>query len=106
MAKYLLQVSYTREGVQGVLKEGGTGRKAMVENLVAGVGGSLEMFYFAFGKDDVVTVVDVADNATAAAIAMKVGASGAATVSTTVLLTPEEIDRAAQTEVDYRAPGA
>jgi uncharacterized protein with GYD domain len=106
MAKYLLQVSYTTEGVQGVLKEGGSSRKAMVEDLIGSLGGSLEAFYFAFGDDDVVTIVDLPSNVTAAAVSMAVGAAGAAGVSTTVLLTPEEIDQAAQTSVSYRPPGA
>jgi hypothetical protein len=35
-----------------------------------------------------------------------VGASGMATVRTTVLLTPEEIDRAAATSVNYAPPGS
>jgi uncharacterized protein with GYD domain len=106
MAKYLLQVSYTPEGAAGVLREGGSGRKTMVEDLVAGLGGSVEAFYFAFGDDDVVTIVELPNNVTAAAVSMAVGASGAAGVSTTVLLTPEEIDQAAHTSVAYRPPGA
>ena len=87
MPKYLLNVSYTTEGIQGVLKEGGSGRKAMVDNLVAGLGGTVEAFYFAFGDDDVIVIADLPDQTSAAAIAMRVGASGAAGVSTTVLLT-------------------
>ena len=45
------------------------------------------------------------DHATMAALSMTVGASGAASVKTTVLLTPEEIDQAANRSVAYRAPG-
>ncbi len=106
MARYLLNVSYTTQGVQGVLKEGGSGRRAMVENLLGGLGGTVEAFYFCFGEDDVIVIADVADNTTAAAISMTVGASGAASVSTTPLLTAEEIDAASKISVDYRAPGA
>ncbi len=49
MAKYLLQASYTQEGVQGLLREGGTSRRATVEQLIRGMGGTLEAFYYAFG---------------------------------------------------------
>lgn len=106
MAKYLLKASYSVDGIRGVMKEGGTGRRAAVEKLVANLGGSLEAFYYAFGQTDVYVIADIPDNETAAAIAMTVGASGAASVDTVVLLTPEEIDKAAHTSVDYRPPGA
>ena len=73
---------------------------------MADVGGQVESFHFAFGDDDAFVIVDLPDNVSAAAIGMAVGASGAATTKTVVLLTPEEIDRAAQTQVSYRAPGS
>jgi uncharacterized protein with GYD domain len=106
MAKYLLQASYTQSGVQGVIKEGGSGRRDAIGKLLADLGGSLEAFYFAFGDDDVYVIADVPDNTTAAAIALTVGAAGAATVKTVVLLTPEEIDAATKRSVAYRPPGA
>jgi uncharacterized protein with GYD domain len=51
-------------------------------------------------------VVDLPDNEAAAAIALAVNTSGAATVKTTVLLTPEQVDEAAKRSVDYRPPGS
>jgi hypothetical protein len=45
----LLKVSYSVDGLKGVMKEGGTSRVKAVERALAGVGGSLESFYFAFG---------------------------------------------------------
>ena len=48
MPKYLFQVSYTQEGLQGLLNEGGTRRREVVENLAAEMGGRLETFYYAF----------------------------------------------------------
>jgi uncharacterized protein with GYD domain len=77
----------------------------MVENLVRGMGGTLEAVYFAFGDDDVYLIVDVPDNVTSTAFSLVVNASGAVNVKTTVLLTPEEIDEAAKLTVDYRPPG-
>ena len=35
MAKYLLKVSYSAEGIKGVMKEGGTARAAAIEKIVA-----------------------------------------------------------------------
>jgi uncharacterized protein with GYD domain len=106
VAKYLIQGSYTQSGVQGLLKEGGTGRADAIGKLLADLGGSLEAFYFAFGDDDVYAIAEVPDNTTAAAISLAVGASGAVNVKTTVLLAPEEMDRAAKQTVSYRPPGA
>jgi uncharacterized protein with GYD domain len=105
MAKYLIEASYTIDGVNGVLKEGGSGRRAAIERLVSGAGGTVEAFYFVFGDDDVVVVVDLPDNTTAAALSLAVSSAGGATTSVRVLLTPEEIDAAAQKTIEYRAPG-
>lgn len=106
MAKYLWKVRYTTSGMQGVLKEGGSARKNVAEKAVQSVGGHLDAFYFAFGDADVYCLVDFPDAAACAAAAMHVSAAGGATVETTVLLTPDEIDRAAGQELDYRPPGA
>jgi uncharacterized protein with GYD domain len=106
MPKYLLKVSYTAEGVRGVVKEGGSGRRDMVANLASGLGGSLESFHFAFGEDDVIVIADIPDDKTAAAISLAVGAAGAASIETVKLLTPEEVDEATKIAVQYRPPGA
>jgi len=36
MAKYLLQASYTEEGLKGLLKDGGSKRRAAAEEALAG----------------------------------------------------------------------
>ena len=105
MAKYLFQASYTADGVKGLLKEGGSARRTAVEALATSMGGSIESYYYAFGKHDLYVIADVADHASAAAIALTVGASGAANVTTTVLLTTAEVDAAAKKSPTYIAPG-
>jgi len=105
MGKYLLEVRYTAEGAKGIAKEGGTARRKVVEKLLEGVGGKLEAFYFAFGDADAYTILDLPDHVSAAAAALAVNQSGAATIKTTVLITPDEMDKAAKTSVAYRAPG-
>jgi uncharacterized protein with GYD domain len=102
MPKYLVQASYTSEGAQGLLKEGGTGRRAVIEKLAASVGGTVEGMYWAFGDTDVYVIVDVPHNASAAAIALTVGASGSVTLKTAVLMTAEEVDEAAKKSPTYR----
>ena len=105
MPKYLWQVSYTAEGTKGVLKDGGSKRRAVAEKALKAVGGKLEAFYFAFGDTDAFVIVDAPDHATVSAASMTINASGAVRSETVVLLTPEEIDEAAKKSVKYRAPG-
>ena len=65
----------------------------------------MEALYFAFGGTDGFALLDLPDNATAAALALAISASGAGSAKTTVLLTPEELDAATKKKVSYRAPG-
>jgi uncharacterized protein with GYD domain len=105
MPKYLLEARYLTEGIKGLLKEGGSGRRAAVDELFASLGGKIESFYFAFGDEDVFIVGELPDNTAAAAFALKVGASGAAIVKTVMLLAPEDVDAAVSKTSVYRPPG-
>jgi uncharacterized protein with GYD domain len=106
MPKYLFEGSYTVEGAKGLIKDGGSKRRAAVDALAKSMGGRVEAFYFAYGKTDVFVVVDLPDSVSATAVALSVGASGAVRLRTTVLVTPEEVDQAVKKTVQYRAPGA
>jgi uncharacterized protein with GYD domain len=106
MPKFLVQATYTAEGAKGVIKDGGSARRAAVEKLLASVGGKLDAFYFAFGGDDAILIVDLPDNEAALAIGMAVGASGAVRSRTTVLIPIEEVDRAAKRQIAFHPPGA
>ena len=105
MPKYLFQCSYTTEGLKGLLKDGGSKRREVVEQLLKAHGATLEAFYFALGDDDVIIISDAPDNVGVTAISLAVNASGAIKVKTTVLLTPAEVDQAAKMTVNYRPPG-
>lgn len=106
MPKYLIEASYTLEGVKGVQGAGGSSRRDAVAAVAESIGGRLESFHFAFGDSDAFVIVDLPDNESAAAVALTVNAAGGAVVKTVVLLTPEEVDAAARRSVDYRPPGA
>jgi len=106
MPKYLITASYTSDGVKGLLKDGGSGRRAAVQKMTESVGGKLDAFYFAFGGHDAIIICDLPDAATAAAVSLSVNASGAVRLSTTPLITAEEMDAATKKSVGYRAPGA
>lgn len=105
MPKYLVQASYTREGVEGVRTKGGSSRRDAVAETARSLGGNLESFYFAFGDHDAYVIVDLPDNEAAAAVALTVNAAGGAATKTTVLLSPEQVDEAAKRSVEYRPPG-
>lgn len=105
MPRYLFRGSYSREGAQGLLREGGTRRRQAVERLVLSLGGRLEGFHFALGETDLFMIVDLPGPVAAAAASVIVAASGAGHWTTTVLLTPEEMDEATRLDGGYRPPG-
>jgi len=106
MSKYLIEGTYTAEGAKGLLKQGGTSRRAQIEEMIGKLDGSIEAFYWAFGDTDFYIIADLPEKATAAAIGLTVGASGAVRTRTTVLLTAEEVDQARGKTIDYKPPGA
>ena len=106
MPKYMITASYSAEGAKGLVKEGGSARRAMVQKLVEGMGGKVEAFYFAYGQHDAFVIADLPDAASGLAISLAVNASGAVRLSTVPLITPEEMDAAAKKSVAYRAPGS
>ena len=105
MPKYLISADYKSKGTQGVIKEGGSGRRAAVKHAIEAMGGKLEAFYFAYGHVDAIVIADLPDANAGIALSLAVNASGAVVVNTTPLITAEEIDVAAKKAVSYRAPG-
>jgi uncharacterized protein with GYD domain len=105
MPKYLIQASYTAEGLRGLQKDKASGRRQAVLNALEPLRGKLESFNYAFGGDDVVAVIDMPDNVNAAAMSLAIAASGLVRLKTTPLLTVEETDQALAKSVNYRAPG-
>jgi uncharacterized protein with GYD domain len=106
MPKFLITASYTAEGARGLMKEGGTARRAVVEKVVQGLGGKVEAFYYSYGDDDAVIITEVPDHIAGLALSLAVNASGLVRIKTTPLITPEEIDTASKKAVSYRGPGA
>jgi uncharacterized protein with GYD domain len=105
MPKYLIQGSYSGEGLSGLLKEGGSKRREAAEQSVKGLGGRLEAFYYAFGNDDFVAIVDLPSNSDATALSLTANASGLVESRMTVLITPEDVDQATKKTVKFRPPG-
>jgi uncharacterized protein with GYD domain len=106
MAKYLCIVTYTAEGLKGLMAKGGTARVEAGRKFVTSAGGSVESFYFALGADDAYIVADLPDNVAAAATAMAAAATGMVVNRMVPLLTAEEVDQAAAARLMYEAPGS
>jgi uncharacterized protein with GYD domain len=105
MAKYLIEASYSAEGLKGLQKDKASGRKQAVTKLLEGLEGKLEAMYYAMGEHDVILIVDVPDIVTAAALSLTVSATGLVRTKSTALMTIEETDRALAKKVTYRSPG-
>ena len=106
MPKYLIQGSYTAEGTKGLIKEGGSGRRAAVQKALEGLGGQLDSIYYTFGGDDVIVLCDMPDTISGLALSLAVNASGAVRIATTPLLSVEDVDAACKKAVSYRPAGS
>ena len=105
MPKYLIQGSYSEQGLKGLLGEGGSKRREAAEQSIKGLGGRLEAFYYAFGKHDFVIIADMPSNVDASALSLTANATAAVKSRMTVLITPEEVDQATKRTVKFRPPG-
>jgi uncharacterized protein with GYD domain len=106
MPVYLTKAKYHPAGVQGLVKEGASGRKAAVTKLVEAAGGKLHAFYFALGETDAYLITEFADRHAAMGVSIAVNASGATSVTQVELLSVEEMDAALRAVPAYRPPGA
>jgi uncharacterized protein with GYD domain len=106
MPRYLFVANYAPQGAKAILSAGGTARRSAISKMCEEAGGRLETFDFAFGSDDVYTIVELPDAKTAAAIALTVNASEAVRLRTVVLMSPEEVDALGQVQANYQPPTA
>jgi uncharacterized protein with GYD domain len=108
MPLYLGRFSYTTDAMKALLDEP-QDRSAAAREVAESLGGKLLGFWFAFGEFDGVFLMEAPDNASAAALAMAVGAGGALSeVETTVLLEMDEAQEAMRkaAAATYRPPGS
>jgi uncharacterized protein with GYD domain len=105
MGRYLFKVSYSVDGLKGVIHEGAEHRTSFIAKMAADMGGTLESFDFAFGETDAYVICEIPDDETAAAIAFAVEASGTGSMETVKLLTPAQVDRARGIHTGYQPPG-
>jgi len=105
MPKYLIQESYTTEGLRGLQKDSASGRRDAIAQLMKSAGGSLESVHYACGEHDIIAIVEAPDNTAMSAISIAVTAIGLVKTQVTPLLTVAEVDAALKKSVSYRPPG-
>jgi uncharacterized protein with GYD domain len=108
MPLYLGRFSYTTDAMKALLSEP-QDRSAAAREVAESLGGKLLGFWFAFGEFDGVFLMEAPNNASAAALAMAIGAGGALSeVETTVLLDMDEAQDAMRkaAAATYRPPGS
>ncbi|MBQ1074887.1 GYD domain-containing protein [Micromonospora sp. C31] len=106
MAKFLFTAAYTVEGINGLMRDGGTRRAEVIRALIENTGGRMESLYFALGQYDAYVICDLADQQTAVALAATIRAAGGLDTRIIPLLTPEDMDEALRMKVAYQPPGA
>ena len=108
MPLYLGRFSYTADAMKALLDQP-QDRSAAAREVAESLGGKLVGFWYAFGEFDGVFLMEAPDNATAAALAMAIGAGGAISeTETTVLLDMDEAQDAMRkaAAATYRPPRA
>ena len=105
MPKYLIQASYTSEGLKGLQKDKASGRRAAVMSACEGMGGKLDAAYYCLGEHDAMVIVDLPNTQAATALSVAISASGLVHTKTTALLTIEETDQALGKSITFRPPG-
>ena len=92
MAAYLIKLTFHTEGIKDSLKDGPQGRKKMVEELIAPMGGKMESFYYTFGDYGVCCISNMPDHITADALTVAINCPGVLTCSSAVLISPAGAD--------------
>src|SRR5947207_14235352 len=75
MAKYAILGGYTAEAWAKMVENPGS-RETAVRKVAESVGAKLEQFFWSFGDDDYLAIVDAPDDGTAGALSVGVGRSG------------------------------
>jgi uncharacterized protein with GYD domain len=109
MPKFLVLGTYTSDAWSRMV-ESPPDRPAAAAELAGALGGRAECFYYAFGEFDIVTIMELPDEAAAAALSLAVTSTGRVkSLHTHRLISPEEAPdmfAKAQTAVAaYKVPG-
>src|ERR1700758_3943358 len=99
MSKYLIEATYTAEGLKGLQRDKAAGRTNALQAALKTIDGQLDCVYWCLGERDVVAIVDVPNMAAIAALSTMASASGLLRTRTTMLMSAEEMDAALEEKV-------
>lgn len=85
MPFYMFQGRYTTDSIKSLVASP-QDREAAARGMIELLGGKLHHFFFSFGSEDVVAIMEMPDDTTMAAGSMLVGGSGAMSAGTTTKL--------------------
>jgi uncharacterized protein with GYD domain len=109
MTFYLIQAKVSQDTMRALVDRP-EDRLLTTTRFVKSVGGRLHNYFFSFGEYDIVLVLELPDNVSAASLAMTLAASGSVTeIETTVLFSMSEsikaMEQAGNAMGVYVAPG-
>jgi uncharacterized protein with GYD domain len=102
MPKFLIQASYTVDGLKALKREHALNRMSAVKEAVTSIGGKLDAMYWALGEDEAILILDLPDAETAAALSIHVGAAGLVRTKTIRLLNLKDMEDALSKAIQYR----
>lgn len=105
MPTYLFHGTYTSEGFEGLLKEGGTSRESAFKSVIESVGGTMDSAYFSLGRQAYYVMAQMPNEVAAAAVTLTCNASGRVKISAELLVSPQQVDEVTKMRPAYRAPG-
>src|SRR5438270_13483338 len=110
MPKYAVLGGYTAEAWSKMVDNPGD-RTAAVTKVIESLGGKLETFYWSFGDDDFLGIIEAPDDLAAAAFSVAVGSSGTLrNLRTIKLISPDQsvklLEKAKAAKAAYSPPGA
>jgi uncharacterized protein with GYD domain len=108
MPFYMFQGRYSLPAMKAMV-ESPQDREAAARPLIEAIGGKLHSFFFSFGEEDVVAIIEAPDDKAMAAGALAIAASGAlAGGKTTKLMTAKEakaaMTAAKKASASYKPP--
>ncbi len=109
MAFYMWTGSYTTDAIKGMVEDP-QDREALARAAIEAVGGKLHQYFFCFGQQDIIVIMEFDDDVSMAALSMLVGSIGSfAHGATTKLLTSADataaMGRAKEAQGRYSPPG-
>jgi uncharacterized protein with GYD domain len=105
MPKFLIEASYTPEGLRGLQKDKASGRLAAVKKALKAVDAELECLYWCLGDRDAIIIAEFPNTVAASALATAISASGLVRTTTTALLSAQDMDAALAKNATYQASG-